>query len=1352
MSAADRLERILKSPPREFSPAPIWWWSGDPLDVERLRWQMDRFVEGGVYNLVLLNLAPTGPLYGSDPDEPRFFSDAWWEILDQVCAYAEQKGISIWFYDQIGFSGANLQGDIVRERPDFAGLWLESVHVEGEGILEISCPSGGEPLAAGAVPVDEEGRRAGAVVPVEIADGRARFEAEGRHRLRLVYAVERGFDYFHPEACRRLLDVVHGAYEKRVGKYFGRAIAGSFQDELPSMPTWGRDFAERFAARWGYRIEPHLIGLWESDDEAARTVRVHYHRLRAEMAEEAFFKPLFAWHEKHGLICGVDQQSPSRAGEPKGTVQQYADYLATHRWYQAPGSDHHGDAKIHSSLAHLYGRKRVWIEAFHSSGWGGTLEETFDWLLPWLRAGATLYNPHAAYYSTRGGWWEWAPPSTCWRQPYWRHYRVFAEAVGRLCALLSEGVHVCDIAVLYPTTTVQAGLSPGGSFAVADRAHEAYRELVGVMHWQKPEPSVMDRDARDYDVLDEDSLKRAQVVDGALAIGGERFRVIITPGCAVLDRESAEALLRFTAAGGRWIAVGTLPEQIIGGDDELLAAIRRAHREGAIRLVERAADLPGALADYPRPVEAPLPTLLRRVGDRHILFVPAAYPCATVHRRRAGQDVHYDFDPGSYARSVTVTVRGVQGRPELWDVVTGKITPLEAVETEGAVRVVVPFDAGPAALVVWSGKADERHPAGGGASREVHPQESLVHRFADTWSARIEPTIDNRYGDFAKPNRPGPFPPETWFFEHRAGDINDIEDREVIGQSGSDAGTGGDAAWQKVHAAFGTWGKWIGPAPPDELPPPEKALESISGFNHLWQDAIYSLSRGIPRDPLHYHTLGPKGHVPEEFCRFGPVKRGEAVLYATRVWLDSAGAGAMHLALAAPAAKQVWVNGERLRHEDAGYLSLIPVELKAGENVLVWLLVAEEDLGDLRSFWALVKEADLFRRPEWITPPDKPRRDSLLRFFVEVYLDAEPESATIQLAANAPARLLINGEEVGRQGGFDPYNVTDRVQPHQTDKLRAGLNEIAVELQDTGRQVAILVDALAVQADGKRVPIMSGAGWKVSRDGGTPAPVRLRRRQWIDPAWSHLRRRPHPLPGAMWIEEKEPEGAVLPVIPDPWTIEGRPEWFRWILPPGVTKAVIPVRGEIRLWVDGQEVNVRRVDGAGPEGRGPAYAAELPRPEALNRTAVMRVIPHRGCSGGGVFTGPVRYPEWGRGAIKLGDWLDQGLEAYSGAIRYFATFQLESLPAAGRLILDLGRVRGTAEVIVNGVSAGARVWSPYRFDVTEAVKPGKNDLEILVCSTLGPYLSAASPTPYVFEGQAKSGLYGPVRLLATLGSS
>jgi hypothetical protein len=63
------------------------------------------------------------------------------------------------------------------------------------------------------------------------------------------------------------------------------------------------------------------------------------------------------------------------------------------------------------------------------------------------------------------------------------------------------------------------------------------------------------------------------------------------------------------------------------------------------------------------------------------------------------------------------------------------------------------------------------------------------------------------------------------------------------------------------------------------------------------------------------------------------------------------------------------------------------------------------------------------------------------------------------------------------------------------------------------------------------------------------------------------------------------------------------------------------------------------------------------------------------------------------------------------------------------------------VFVDGASAGVRVCSPYRFDVHSLAGA---TLEILVLNTLGPHLDAVSPTPYVFDGQRRSGLFGPVR--------
>jgi hypothetical protein len=120
-------------------------------------------------------------------------------------------------------------------------------------------------------------------------------------------------------------------------------------------------------------------------------------------------------------------------------------------------------------------------------------------------------------------------------------------------------------------------------------------------------------------------------------------------------------------------------------------------------------------------------------------------------------------------------------------------------------------------------------------------------------------------------------------------------------------------------------------------------------------------------------------------------------------------------------------------------------------------------------------------------------------------------------------------------------------------------------------------------------------------------------------------------------------------------------------------------------------------------------------------------------------------------MRLGDWEDRGLAGYSGGVSYWKRIEWMGAGEEGiRLLFDLGRVRGTAEVFVNGVSRGVRIWTPYTFDLTGHLSPGENDVEVRVFNTVGPYLDAASPTRFVFEGQRVSGLMGPVKILEVEG--
>ena len=94
-----------------------------------------------------------------------------------------------------------------------------------------------------------------------------------------------------------------------------------------------------------------------------------------------------------------------------------------------------------------------------------------------------------------------------------------------------------------------------------------------------------------------------------------------------------------------------------------------------------------------------------------------------------------------------------------------------------------------------------------------------------------------------------------------------------------------------------------------------------------------------------------------------------------------------------------------------------------------------------------------------------------------------------------------------------------------------------------------------------------------------------------------------------------------------------------------------------------------------------------------------------------------------------------------------------------MILDLGSVREIAEVSVNGKPVGGILWkAPFDADVTEALKPGANRLEIKV-TNLWPNrmigdLQPSATKKYTFTDfkpykpaspLLESGLLGPVKL-------
>lgn len=128
--------------------------------------------------------------------------------------------------------------------------------------------------------------------------------------------------------------------------------------------------------------------------------------------------------------------------------------------------------------------------------------------------------------------------------------------------------------------------------------------------------------------------------------------------------------------------------------------------------------------------------------------------------------------------------------------------------------------------------------------------------------------------------------------------------------------------------------------------------------------------------------------------------------------------------------------------------------------------------------------------------------------------------------------------------------------------------------------------------------------------------------------------------------------------------------------------------------------------------------------------------------------------------ELTDWSksdNDSIKYYSGTAYYHNSFNITTLAKGTNYILDLGLARAIAKVKINGIDVGG-VWTPpYQLDITRALKPGANKIEVKVVNTWVNRLigdsklpeaerkATAVVMPNMGKGLESSGLLGPVKV-------
>lgn len=554
-SQSDELKEGFKVPPAEYSILPFWSWNGT-LTADKLTWQIDQMKEKGINGAFLHARA------GLDESETPYYSDGFWAAVDTTIKYSAKNRFNAYLYDEDKWPSGSAGGRTVAANPEEfvkKGLFYNKMDVFGPQTITLNLQK--KPMAVFA------GRISGNDVydissQVDLS-GKAGQEwevPEGRWAIisfEIVKDPGEQIDYLDSAAVAKFLEITHEEYFKRYGNYFGNTIPGIFFDEIyanfqkmDNNIFWTDDFLQKFRNIKGYDLKENLPLIFFSDPVNSAKIRFDYFDVVRQLFIKAWFKQYADWCGEHHIWA------TGHTTEKLTHYRRQSDYFSTMGQLQVPGADNEEyrygfprmidwyNTKQISSIANLYNRKRVMVEAMGGGGYTIPLEE-YRYGFSMLGAyGINMFIPHLFHYemNTPESQADW-PPSWFFRNPYWKYFKPLADFGGRISYMISQGTEVCDVAVLYPLTGAWDGGYP-------DKSDDTFYKEV--------QQNLIDNHIN-YNVIDPESLVNAKIENHKIVAGKTKFSVLVLPEIQTIRTGVIRKIEEFLANGGIVIALKNLP-------------------------------------------------------------------------------------------------------------------------------------------------------------------------------------------------------------------------------------------------------------------------------------------------------------------------------------------------------------------------------------------------------------------------------------------------------------------------------------------------------------------------------------------------------------------------------------------------------------------------------------------------------------------------------------------------------------------------------------------------------------------------------------------------------------------------
>ena len=541
-------KKLFVDPPSEYRSAPLWDWN-EQISKEGIDFQMKEFKKAGVGG-VFVHPRP-GLL-------TEYLSEDWFQLFDYTVQKGKELGMKVWIYDENSYPSGFAGGHVPAEMPDS--------YKHGTGlIMEIQQQLNLTVSDTVAVVLKKTDAGFANITPtIEQEKGQ-----QGTYYIfRKTYPAKSpwygGFSYvdlLYKGVTDKFMELtMTKGYEKSKVE-FGKTLTGIFTDEpnleaaMPrgSLIRWTPDLWEAFQQRWGYDLKLNLPSLVEETGNWKK-VRHDYYILILELFVDRWAKPWSKYCDENQLKWTGHYWEH---GWPEPT--EGSDESAFYIWHQQPGVDMLGNRLDTAGLGGQFGNDRAVRElrsAANQAGRTRTLSETYGgggWemnfetqkrLVDWQGViGVNFVNQHLSYYSLNGVRKFDYPPSFTYHEPWWNHYKLMGDYIGRISMAMASGQQINQTLLLQPNTTAWMYFARKNKNPTILTIKNGFKNFVYRMEQQHIE----------YDLGSENVLKELGKVKGkTLQVGKRDYSLVVIPAeMENIDQNTLDLLQKYLSNGGK---------------------------------------------------------------------------------------------------------------------------------------------------------------------------------------------------------------------------------------------------------------------------------------------------------------------------------------------------------------------------------------------------------------------------------------------------------------------------------------------------------------------------------------------------------------------------------------------------------------------------------------------------------------------------------------------------------------------------------------------------------------------------------------------------------------------------------